>query len=73
MPGGRGHDGLRLPTRAARHGLLFTSEGRFRSSRRGMRRTRGRWIRLANAGFASGIRGRICVIFMRRMSCWRRF
>jgi queuine tRNA-ribosyltransferase len=27
-PHGRRHDGLRHPTRAARHGLLFTSEGR---------------------------------------------
>ena len=44
----------------------------FRSSRRGMRRTRGRWTRLAVAGFAGGIRGLICGTCMRRMSCWRR-
>ena len=31
-----------LPTRAGRHGLLFTSEGRLKSRSWSMRRTRGR-------------------------------
>ena len=48
-----------LPTRAARHGLLFTSEGRSLSSRRATRPTKGRSIPIATVRSARGIRAPI--------------
>ena len=61
-----------LPTRAARHGLLFTSEGKFRSNRRAMPRMKGRSTRIAPAAFAGGIPGLIYGIFTHPTKCWRR-
>ena len=61
-----------LPTRAARHGLLFTSEGKVSIKQARYAQDEGRLIRRASAACASAIRGRICGIFMRRRNCWRR-
>ena len=70
---GRGHDGLRAADAGgAAWAAVYFRRARFRSSRLAMRRTRVRSIQPATAGCASGIRGRICGIFMPRTSCWRR-
>jgi queuine tRNA-ribosyltransferase len=61
-----------LPTRAARHGLLFTSEGKISIKQARYAGDDGRSIRTALAVYAGAIRGRICVIFMRPMRCWRK-
>ena len=62
-----------LPTRAARHGLLFTSEGKLTHQERAVcAATRGRLIRSAAARCAGAIRGPICGTCMRLTSCWHR-
>ena len=59
-----------LPTRAARHGLLFTSEGKSRSSRPAMLATTVHSTPTAAAGFAPAIPGPICAICMLRTRFW---
>ncbi len=62
-----------LPTRAARHGLLFTSEGRI--TIKNARFASGRWTarsRAAVARFARAIRAPTCGICMPPTSCWHR-
>ena len=49
-----------LPTRAARHGLLFTTEGRLNIKNGSTPRIRIRPIRTADAWCARATRGRIC-------------
>ena len=59
-----------LPTRAARHGLLFTSEGKISIKQATIRgRREARSTRIAPARFAAATRAPTCVIFMRRMKC----
>jgi queuine tRNA-ribosyltransferase len=53
-----------LPTRAARHGLLFTSEGRLNIKGKSMPRTKGRPIRLATAWCAAATRAPTCATLM---------
>ena len=62
-----------LPTRAARHGLLFTSEGKVSIKQaRYRRRSRARSIRIAAAGCAGATPGPICGIFMLPTRFWPR-
>ena len=54
-----------LPTRSARHGCLFTSQGRILiKNARYAKDVRGRLTRPANARFAAAIRARTCGIFI---------
>ena len=61
-----------LPTRAARHGLLFTSEGKLTIKNARLPPTKGRSIRTAAARCAPATRGPICGIFIPPTNCWRR-
>ena len=62
-----------LPTRAARQGLLFTSEGRdLDQAGADTPAIRARWIPIAAAGSAGATRGLICGIFMLPMRFWPR-
>ena len=62
-----------LPTRAARHGLLFTSEGKSLDQAGALcRRIRARSTQIAAAGCAGATRGPICVIFMHPTRFWPR-
>ena len=53
-----------LPTRAARHGLLFTSEGKISIKQARYARRRTPLDQNCHAGFAAAIRAPTCVIFM---------
>jgi len=57
-----------LPTRAARHGLLFTSAGKVSIKQARYAADRGRLIQTVSAGCAGAIRAPTCGIFMRQTS-----
>ena len=62
-----------LPTRAARHGLLFTSEGRRPSRTRVMRPTKAPLDpQLRLPGLRAAIRGPICATCTPLTNCWHR-
>jgi len=61
-----------LPTRAARHGLLFTSEGKISIKQARYARTPLRSTPIAAVACASAIPGHTCGTFMLRMKCWLR-
>ena len=61
-----------LPTRAARHGLLFTSEGRVSIKQARYAEDKAPLEPPAPAACAAAIREPICAISTHRMSCWRR-
>ncbi len=61
-----------LPTRAARHGLLFTSEGRITIKNARFAADEGPLDPRCRARFARAIRAPICGICMPLTNCWRR-
>ena len=62
-----------LPTRAARHGLLFTSEGKISIKQARYASDSGPLDPKCAAGRVPVTRGPICGTFMHRMKFWRRF
>ncbi len=61
-----------LPTRAARHGLLFTSEGKVSIKQARYAQDAGPLDPNCAAGCVIATRGPIYVTFMHPMKCWRR-
>ena len=61
-----------LPTRSARHGCLFTSQGRVLIKNAQYAKDSRPLDETARARFAGAIRGLTCAIFILRMKCWLR-
>ena len=61
-----------LPTRAARHGLLFTSRGRLTIKNARYARDEGPMDPNCGCKVCAAIRAPICATFMRLTNCWRR-
>jgi queuine tRNA-ribosyltransferase len=59
-----------LPTRAARHGLLFTSEGKISIKQARYAQDPDRSTPIAPAACAGAIPAPTCGIFMLPMKCW---